>query len=103
MNIAFSKIIKIDERNREFNFRKLPADYLSYHVDVTDDRGGRILFSMYKSADGVWRATSNRLPLWIAASESLLGGHIEESEAALILQKKGLPRASLHPRKNSIL
>jgi hypothetical protein len=87
MNIAFSKIIKINERNREFNFRKLPADYLSYHADVTDDKGGRILFSMHKSADGIWRATSNKLPLWIAASEGLIGEHIEEGEAAFVLHK----------------
>jgi hypothetical protein len=90
MNIAFSKIIKINERNWEFNFRKLPADYLSYHVDVTDDKGGRIQFSMYKSANGIWRATSNRLPLWITASEILIGEHIEESEAAFVIHKKGV-------------
>jgi hypothetical protein len=89
MNIAFSKIIKIQGRNCEFNFRKLPADYTSYHVDVTDDKGGRIMFSMYKSADGIWRTTSNRLPLWISASESLIGAQIEESEAAYTTDKKG--------------
>ena len=88
MNIAFSKILKINERNWEFNFRKLPADYLSYHVDVTDDKGGRILFSMHKPAGGSWRATSNKLPIWIAASESLIGETIEDSEAAFVLEKK---------------
>jgi hypothetical protein len=48
------------------------------------------MFSMYRSADGIWRATSNKLPLWITASESLIGEHIEESEAALVMQKKGV-------------
>lgn len=89
MNIAFSKIIKADGRNREFNFRKLPADYPSYHVDVTDDKGGRIIFSMHKSANGTWRMTANRLPLWISAFEAMIGEQIEEGEAAFAAQQKG--------------
>ena len=89
MNIAFSRIIRINDRNWEFNFRKLPADYSSYHVDVTDEKGGRILFSMYKAADGTWRATSNKLPLWIAGAESLIGEQIEVGEASFVLHKKG--------------
>lgn len=85
MNTAFSKILKINERNWEFNFRKRQADYLSYHVDVTDDKGRRILFSMPKPANGIWRATSHKLPLWIAASEHLIGETIENNEAAFSL------------------
>lgn len=82
MNIAFSKLLKIKDRQWEFNFRKIPASYSSYHVDVTDEKGGRILFSMIKPVDGPWRATSHKLPLWIGEAEAAIGAAIEEGEAA---------------------
>lgn len=88
MNIAFSKIIKLQERLWEFNFRKLPADYLSFYGDVTDERGTRIAFSIYQAADGVWRLTGQRLPLWISGAESLIGQVIEAEMQALVTTTK---------------
>jgi hypothetical protein len=88
MNIAFSKIIKINERLWEFNFRRLPGEYPSYHADVTNEKGIRILFSIYKSAGGTWRATSNKLPLWIASAEDFIGENIEESEKEIMSKKR---------------
>ena len=40
-NIHFTRLIKAAGRLREFNFRKLP-DHL-FHVDVSDERGNRII------------------------------------------------------------
>ena len=84
MNIAFTKILKINERLWEFNFRKLPGLYPSYHVDLTSEKGSRIMFSIYRSAEGVWRTTSHKLPLWIASAESLIGETIEEAEKEIV-------------------
>lgn len=83
MNIAFSRVLKVGEMNLEFNFRKLSADYSSYYVDVTDLNGQRIVFSIYKAKDDVWRSTGNRLPLWLAAFETELGKVVEEEEAQI--------------------
>lgn len=84
MNIYFSKIIKAGERQREFNFRKLPGDENSgYHVDVTDDRGNRVIFSMYRTAEGQWKTTAQKLPLWIHNCEDILGNVIEEELKSL--------------------
>ena len=78
MNIYFSKVIKAGERQREFNFRKLSnADDSSYYVDVNDDKGNRIIFSMYRDAEGKWKTSAQKLPLWIHNAEDILGEVIE--------------------------
>jgi hypothetical protein len=79
MNIYFSKVIKAGERQREFNFRRLSsADDASYYVDVNDDKGNRIIFSMYRDAEGKWKTSAQKLPLWIHNAENILGEVIEE-------------------------
>ncbi|HVG14728.1 MAG TPA: hypothetical protein VM935_07200 [Chitinophagaceae bacterium] len=79
MNVYFSKIIKAGERQREFNFRQLSegADH-RYHVDVNDDKGNRIIFSMYRDAEGKWKTSAQKLPLWIHNAEIILGDAIDE-------------------------
>jgi hypothetical protein len=79
MNVNFSKVITAGERQREFNFRKLShAENSSYHVDVNDDKGNRIAFSMYRDAEGKWKTSAARLPIWIHNAEVVLGHAIEE-------------------------
>jgi hypothetical protein len=80
MNIYFSKVIKAGERQREFNFRQLPGadDVPRYHVDVTDDKGVRLMFSMFRDAAGKWRTSAQKLPIWIHNAELILGSAIEE-------------------------
>jgi hypothetical protein len=78
MNVAFTKVLKIKDRLWEFNFRKLPSTYENFHVDVTDEKGRRILFSMYKSPEGIWRANAPHLPMWIGQAENVLGNVIDE-------------------------
>lgn len=86
MNIFFSKIIKLGDRQREINFRKLPGDVNhSYHVDTTDDRGNRVIFSIYKDASGHWVTSDPIIPTWIHGSEEMLGNIIEEEVKSYIL------------------
>ena len=46
-NIQFTKLVKAEGRLREFNFRKQnKLEDSVFTVDVSDDRGNRIIFSM---------------------------------------------------------
>ena len=49
MHFQFTELIKANSKVREFNFTRtsLHAQHL-FHVDVSDDRGNRILFHMQK-------------------------------------------------------
>ena len=89
MNIYFSKLIKTAERLREFNFRQLITDTdVKYSVDVPDDKGNRIKFSMTKNAGGNWKATSLALPAWVLDAEADLGEAIEENKNYITASKK---------------
>ncbi len=70
-NIQFTKLIKAEGRLREFNFRKhgdaFHKDICS--INVTDDRGNRIVFDMCKQEDA-WRITQTQLPVWILENEN---------------------------------
>ena len=78
-NIAFTKLVRSADRLREFNFRRLitSGDEL-FHVDVSDDRGNRIVFRMQKENSGFWRFQDNNLPGWITATEDKLHEVIQE-------------------------
>lgn len=79
MSTYFSKVIKAGERQREFNFRQLSSGAdVKYHVDVPDDKGNRIIFQMYKDAEGRWKTSASVLPLWIHNAEDLLSNVIAE-------------------------
>jgi len=77
-NIQFTRLIKADGHLREFNFRKLTGfqDEL-FTVDVSDDRGNRIMFRMRKE-DGVWKIVAQPLPEWVAKKEAAFNEVIEE-------------------------
>ena len=77
-NIQFSKVIKVDGRMREFNFRK-PNGVLEgiFTVDVSDDRGNRIIFKMQKE-DNSWKIVAQSLPFWITENETVFHDLIEE-------------------------
>lgn len=81
MSTYFSKVIKAGLRQREFNFRQISTDDAGrYSVDVPDDKGQRIVFSMYKNADGEWKTAAQVLPLWIHDAEPALANAIEENK-----------------------
>jgi hypothetical protein len=77
-NIQFTRLIKADGHLREFNFRKLTGfqDEL-FTVDVSDDRGNRIMFRMRKE-DGTWRIIAQPLPEWVIKNETVFNDVIEE-------------------------
>ena len=79
-NVAFTKLVKINNRLREFNFRQLPnAPHELFHVDTSDDRGNRIIFRMQKEDNsGHWHILEQPLPKWISDSETSLDEAIEQ-------------------------
>jgi hypothetical protein len=78
-NIHFTKLVKTDDRLREFNFRMLPGTSSSaFHVDVPDDRGNRIVFKMIKQEGNNWKIAEQQLPSWISNYEKKLNDLIEE-------------------------
>jgi hypothetical protein len=78
-NIHFTRLVKTSDRLREFNFRKLSnAPDPFFHVDVSDDRGNRIVFKMRKAENNQWEIVNNELPRWISDSEKNLNDLIEE-------------------------
>lgn len=81
-NTHFTRLIKARDRLREFNFRKLPAPGGNlFHVDVSDDRGNRLIFKMQKEG-ALWKILDTNLPAWIQESEEKLSSAIEEEIAA---------------------
>ena len=77
-NIQFTKLMKAEGRMREFNFRKPNGrEEALCTVDVSDDRGQRIIFSMRKEDSG-WRIITPSLPPWVMSQENKLSELIDE-------------------------
>lgn len=80
MSTYFSKVIKAGDRLREFNFRQASInDDTRYTVDVPDDKGNRIMFSIYKNADAEWKIAAQLMPMWVHDAEPDLAIAIEEN------------------------
>ena len=76
--IQFSHLLKAGGRLREFNFRKFKGpDEELFSVNVSDERGDRILFMMQKKENG-WKLVPGRFPQWILDNEKSLEGLIED-------------------------
>jgi hypothetical protein len=79
-NVQFTKLIKAEGRLREFNFRNhlspMQKDICS--VNVTDDRGNRIIFEMLKEENGGWKIAEKQLPVWIIENENNFKKALEE-------------------------
>lgn len=79
--IQFSRQLKAGNRQREFNFKKIKnIDPEQFSVNVSDERGDRILFNM-KKQDNRWEIMPGVLPSWIIQSEDKLHEIIEEELA----------------------
>jgi len=76
--VQFTRLVKINGRLREFNFRKLksPNEEI-FSVNVVNDRGDRILFNMKKEGNS-WKVVGERLPDWITSGETELGQSVED-------------------------
>jgi hypothetical protein len=71
-NIQFTKLVKAPMQQREFNFRRIPnSGTETFHVDVSDDKMNRIIFTMKKEAAG-WKITGTSLPGWVCDAEQKL-------------------------------
>lgn len=82
-NIQFTRLVKADGRLREFNFRKSNGLQEGlFTVDVSDDRGNRIVFHMQKE-EGVWKIKKQQIPAWIWENENNFHILIEEEMGAL--------------------
>jgi hypothetical protein len=77
-NVQFTRLLKTEGSLKEFNFRKtINEGKIVFNIDVTDDRGNRILFYMQKQEE-VWKIQPQELPSWILKSEKDLHELIEE-------------------------
>ena len=75
--IQFTRLVKADGRLREFNFRKVKSpDEELFDVNVCNERGDRIIFSMHKKEDA-WRIIPGQLPQWILQNENSLDESIK--------------------------
>jgi hypothetical protein len=76
--VQFSLLVKAGGRLREFNFRKLRnTGEEKFTVNVVDDRGDRILFTLEKT-DSNWHIPQNNLPPWLMQGEPNIGQAVEE-------------------------
>lgn len=81
-NVQFTKLLKVEGRLREFNFRKLGGENEGiFTVDVVDDRGNRILFRVQKDESMNWRILPQQLPKWVIDTESKLHEILEEESS----------------------
>jgi hypothetical protein len=89
MSTYFSKVIKAGDKLREFNFRQTYLnDNSRYSVDVPDDKGNRIIFSIYKNADAEWKIAAQLMPMWVHNAEQELATAIEENYKIQLLKKE---------------
>ncbi len=81
MSTYFSKLIKAGDRLREFNFRQTNLnDDSRYTVDVPDDNGNRIVFSVFRNAGDEWRVAAQLMPMWVHNAEGELATAIIENK-----------------------
>lgn len=82
-NVHFTRLLKADGRLREFNFRRLngPSGEYIFTIDVSDDRGNRILFKMEKNGNS-WEIRERQLPNWVLENEVKFHEIIEEESKA---------------------
>jgi len=88
MSTYFSKLIKAGDKLREFNFRQTYLnDDSRYTVDVPDDKGNRIMFSIYRNADAAWKVAAQLMPIWVHNAEQELATAIEENNEKELTRK----------------
>ena len=77
-NIQFTRLLKIKERLKEFNFRKPNSKQESlFTVDTAEEYGSRIIFHM-QNQNGSWKILPQELPPWILEKEDMFNDIILE-------------------------
>lgn len=78
-NIHFTRLVKVADRLREFNFRKISGSAKQlFHIDVPDERGNRIMFKMEQEEGNHWTIVDQEVPQWVSATENVLNQVISE-------------------------
>lgn len=89
MSTYFSKLIKAGDKVREFNFRQTYLnDDSRYTVDVPDDKGHRIMFSIYRNADANWKIAAQLMPIWVHNAELDLAEAINENHKQTVKKER---------------
>ncbi|HUQ66398.1 MAG TPA: hypothetical protein VM101_09595 [Flavitalea sp.] len=78
VNVTFTKLIKLDNRQWEVNFRKLPSAPDKFHADTATLQGERIQFSIYREGSSGWKISGKDLPVMFTDSCDKLGTAIEK-------------------------
>jgi hypothetical protein len=79
----FSTTIRVNGRNREFNFLKRSSAAIpAYHIDVSDEQGTRHYFSLVLEGDH-WSISGSTVPGWIRDAEKILETTVQEQEAVV--------------------
>lgn len=77
-NIQFTRLLKVKERLKEFNFRKPNNKQESlFTVDTAEEYGSRIIFHM-QNQNGAWKIIPQELPAWITEKEDIFNDLIVE-------------------------
>lgn len=77
-NIQFTRLIKVNGRLREFNFRKPNnSEESQFSVDVIDEWSSRIMFNMKKNDNG-WEIVQKDIPAWLLENEKVFNDIILE-------------------------
>ncbi len=77
MNITFSKLVKMNGRLWEVNFRKQPGHEDVFHGDTPDLQGNRYHFILEKKQTGQWNIAGNDLPEWLVKGTEPLAMAVE--------------------------
>lgn len=64
INITFSRYVKMNGRQWEVNFRKVPGTESSFYADTPDLQGHRFQFMIYKTPQSNWEMKGTELPRW---------------------------------------
>jgi hypothetical protein len=79
----FSTTIRVNGRNREFNFlKKSSAAIPTYHIDVSDEQGTRHYFSLVLEGER-WSISGSTVPVWIRDAEKILESTVQGQEAVV--------------------
>lgn len=74
-NVAFTILIKINGRLKEFNFRKRTTTL--YDVNTNDEYSVRYYFQLQKE-DATWKISGQSLPAWILDNQQVIFDSLAE-------------------------
>ena len=64
INITFSRYVKMNGRQWEVNFRKVPGTDSTFFADTPDLQGNRYQFMINKNGQTRWELEGSSVPKW---------------------------------------